>query len=136
MSKKWVPVGFVLSLLLSSNGIAKSSYFVCEGVTSGSTISPEAKRFDITVSTSPPNLIGPLGPLSFCALTLDKSIRVKSSCSLTDTELKCSCEGGDFIISSTHRFSRLSGDLTFISVTNDDVYRGRYKCSAVHKKIF
>ena len=126
---------FVL-LFKSFSAAAETYYFDCVGVTTGQTISDSHNRFDVEVDLSPPNLIGPIGPLSLCALTLDKSTKIEYSCKLSDAALQCKCNGGDYIKESVHTFSRLSGNLTFFSFKKNDVYEGKYKCTPIVKKLF
>ena len=128
---------FIIVLFLNPFSVyAQTYYFDCVGVTTGQRISDSSNRFDIQVDLSPPNLIGPRGPLSLCSLTLNNSTKVKSSCSLSNTELHCTCSGGDYIIGSEHRFSRLSGNLTFISIKKNDIFEGKYQCTPIGKKLF
>jgi hypothetical protein len=126
----------LLMIAISMPVIADTLHFTCSGVTTGSKIAESPKSFDITIETSPPNLIGPIGPLGFCSLTLNKLSKVSSSCQLTETELICRCEGGGYIINSIHQFSRLSGNLTFYSFLKNDVREGKYKCSPISRKLF
>jgi hypothetical protein len=71
-----------------------------------------------------------------CSLTLQKSTKVTSSCKLTEMELICSCEGGDYILNSIHRFSRFSGELSFVSLLRNDVFEGKYQCVPLSRKLF
>ena len=128
----------VLFVLLFKSFLASAEtyYFDCVGVTSGQNISDSHNRFDIEVDLSPPFLTGPSGPLSLCALTLDKSTKINYSCTLNKTALQCNCKGGDYIKESVHIFSRLSGNLTFYSILKNDIFEGKYKCTPIAKKLF
>jgi hypothetical protein len=127
---------FLVILLKSFSALAETYHFDCVGVTTGKTIRDSHNRFDVEVDLSPPKLIGPIGPLSLCALTLNKSTKIEYSCTLSDTELQCKCKGGDYINDSIHTFSRLSGNLKFYSIKKNDVYEGNYKCTPIAKKLF
>ena len=127
---------FFVLLFTSFSASAETYHFNCVGVTTGQTIRDSQSIFDIEVDLSPPHLNGPIGPLSLCSLTLDKSIKIEYSCTLSDTALQCKCQGGDYIKNSVHTLSRLSGNLTFTSVRKNDVYEGKYKCTPITKKLF
>ena len=147
MSEVYRPYFFVifsLGLLYSSNVSAETHYFSCVGVTTGEGISDSPHKFDIEINTNPPYLIGPVGPLGSCLLTIDKELQKKidHTCKVSPNEMVCTCNGGDFYVSSTHRFSRLSGRLTFISVEGkrpgrkSSYQQGDYQCSKINKKLF
>lgn len=128
----------VLVMFLSGVALAQIHFFSCTGVTSGKTIIDSRHSFDVRIELSPPNLIGPAGPLNFCSLFIDdrNQSKLKTSCLLRDTELVCDCLGGDYVKASHHRFSRLSGRLTFRAILSDDVYYGDYQCKRIEKKLF
>jgi hypothetical protein len=96
-------------------------------------------EFEIEVSVTPPNIIGPIGPLALCALTVSDETKknIVSSCNSNDHEVTCRCSGGDFFLSSNHRISRLTGKLTFLTVMKNDIRRGSYDCAKLsEKKVF
>lgn len=116
--------------------ITPTYFFSCEGVTTGNSISDSFHSFDIQIETSPPNLIGP-GLLWFCSMEIGTTdSKATSDCEITETEMKCECQGGTLVTKSLHKFSRLSGDLTFFSVLKDDIFEGRYKCRPIKEKLF
>jgi len=128
----------VLTVIFSSTVAAQTHLFSCSGVTTGKTILDSRNAFDVRIELSPPNLISPAGRLNFCSFLFNEKneVNLKTSCMLRDTELVCECSGGDYVKSSVHKFSRLSGRLTFIAILSDDVYHGDYQCRRAEKKLF
>ena len=128
---------FLISMsALTAN--AETINFNCKGSTSYNSGGKESIEFDLKVTTSPPRISGPVGPLGLCHIGIpDDSLRkVQYSCEMSESELSCSCNGGNFIQGSTHRLSRLTGKLTFISTLKNDVWFGNYSCKKVASNVF
>ena len=127
----------ILLIFFSNLAFAETHNFNCSGnrTTKGGIYSSE---FDMTVTTAPLEINGPVGPMGLCHLTANEETRknIKFSCEMSESELKCSCSGGDFIFNSIHQLSRLTGKLTAISTIKGDVWVGEYNCRKVKSKLF
>jgi hypothetical protein len=134
-----IRIFIILIAVCCTNSMATDKiHMTCAGVTKGNTIRDSFHEFDIRVSLNPPDITGPAGPMNYCSLGVSekKLSQLIFKCSVTDSALTCTCKGGDYILTSSHVLSRLSGTMTFISSLKDDVYFGDYKCRRLERKLF
>ena len=96
---------------------AETINFNCTGSTTYKSGGVDKGEFDMTLTTSPLDISGPVGPLGLCHLGVEKEDlrKVRFSCEMGENDLTCNCTGGNFILSSHHRLSRLTGKYTFMS---------------------
>ena len=134
-------IALLVSVIFSFTPIlsfSQTTNLSCHGVTKGKTIDDEWQHFDIEVNLNPPDINGPVGPMGSCFLTISKERLkgIKYNCSLGNNDITCSCAGGDYIESSIHVLSRLSGRLQFTSIRKNDIQKGDYACKLVEKRLF
>lgn len=131
-------IGIFLFVVFQVTAIAETINFNCKGSTTYKSGGIDRGSFDMTVTTSPLDIGGPVGPLGLCHLGEEgENLRkIKFSCEMTESELSCECSGGGFIQKSTHHFSRLTGKLSFVSSLKKDVWIGNYSCKRVNSKLF
>ncbi|MEN9880344.1 MAG: hypothetical protein RIQ55_990 [Pseudomonadota bacterium] len=116
---------------------AEEINFYCKGVAKGPLIADSPAEFNLTADVTDPNIIMPQG-ISGC-INISKNSNLKSSCKATDTELSCTCSGGDIFSFSVVTMSRLNGILKTHKVSKKnpkDTVDGRFECKRVEKKLF
>ena len=116
---------------------AEEINFYCKGIAKGPLIADSPAEFNLTADVMNPNIIMPQG-ISGC-INISKNSNFKSSCKTTDTELSCSCSGGDMFSNSVVTMSRLNGVLKTHKVRKNnpkDIVDGRFECKRVEKKLF
>ncbi len=134
---------FCLTLvcLFANAANAEEINFYCKGVTKGSSIADSPSEFNMTVQTSPPDILLPPYVNGNVSVSKEKEKEMKGGCEITDTAINCTITGGGHILYSNYSLSRLSGVLkthyVYAKHPNErDANNGRFECKRVQKKLF